>query len=117
MRHDTSVQEPGLDRHDWETEWEDLEPQLADSPGEALGELDDLVARMMEARGFPLADTEAEDTAEPETVREFMEARRIMRLVDAGERVDPGDIGLAVTAYRDLYRYLLELGPATLGPG
>jgi len=49
-------------------------------------------------------------------VREFEEARRITRLVDAGERVDPGDIGVAVTAYRNLYEYLLTLGPASLGP-
>jgi hypothetical protein len=109
------VQEPGLDRHDWETEWEALEPELADSPAEALGDVDDLVARMMEARGFPLTETAADDMSEPETVREFVEARRITRLVDAGETVDPGDIGLAATAYRNLYHYLLELGPATLG--
>jgi hypothetical protein len=109
------VHEPGLDKHDWETEWQALEPLLADSPGETLPELDDLVARMMEARGFPLTESPVEETIEPETVREFMEARRIMRLVDAGERVDPGDIGVAVTSYRSLYEYLLELGPDTLG--
>jgi hypothetical protein len=111
------VQEPGLDKHEWETEWQGLEPLLADSPGETLPEVDDLIARMMEARGFPLAETPAQDATEPETVREFMESRRIMRLVEAGEQVDPGDIGLAVTGYRNLYRYLLELGPASLGPG
>ena|SRR5436190_12166769 len=110
------VQEPGLDRHEWETEWQGLEPLIADSASEALGEVDDLVARMMEARGFPLAESPGEETAEPETVREFEEARRITRLVDAGERVDPGDIGVAVTAYRNLYEYLLTLGPASLGP-
>jgi hypothetical protein len=106
------VQEPGLDRHEWETQWEDLEPQLADAPGESLATVDDLIARMMEARGFPLTETAGEDSSEPETVREFVEARRITRLVDAGERVDPGDIGLAVNGYRNLYRYLLELGPS-----
>ncbi len=111
------MQEPGLDKHEWETEWQGLEPLLADSPTEALPEVDDLVARLMEARGFPLQESEAESTAEPETVREFVEARRITRLVDSGETVDPGDIGLAVTAYRNLYGYLLEVGPASLGPG
>jgi hypothetical protein len=110
------VQEPGLDKHEWETEWQGLEPLLADAPSEALGELDDLVARMMEARGFALSEEPGEDTAEPETTREFAEARRIMRLVDAGEPVDPGDVGLAVSSYRNLYAYLLELGPASLGP-
>jgi hypothetical protein len=116
-RHEPDVQEPGLDKHEWESEWQGLEPLLADSPAEALPEVDDLVGRMMEARGFPLAETELQDSAEPETVREFAEARRIALLVDAGEAVDPGDVGLAVTAYRNLYSYLLELGPASLGPG
>jgi hypothetical protein len=111
------VQEPGLDKHEWETEWQGLEPLLADSPAEALAEVDDLVARMMEARGFPLAESPAEDATEPETIREFVEARRITRLVEAGEAVDPGDLGLAVTGYRNLYDYLLEIGPASLGPG
>ena len=111
------MQEPGLDKHEWETEWQGLEPLIADSPTEVLPELDDLVSRMMEARGFPLAEAPGEDVAEPETTREFAEARRITRLVEAGEAVDPGDIGLAVTAYRNLYQYLLEIGPASLGPG
>jgi len=101
-----------LDKHEWDTEWQGLEPLLADSPAEALPELDALVARMMEARGFPLTETEAEDTAEPDTVREFAESRRIMRLLDSGETVDPGDVALAVNGYRNLYHYLLELGPA-----
>ena len=110
------MQEPGLDKHEWETEWQGLEPLLADSPAEALSEVDDLVARMMDARGFPLTDSPAETSSEPETVREFEEAHRITRLVEAGEAVDPGDVGVAVTAYRNLYRYLLEIGPASLGP-
>jgi len=108
----TNVQEPGLDKHEWETQWEGLEPLIADAPGEALSEVDDLVARMMEARGFPLVESPDEETTEPETVREFMEARRIAELVDAGEAVDPGDIGSAVTGYRNLYRYLLDVGTA-----
>jgi hypothetical protein len=111
------VQEPGLEKHEWETEWEGLEPLLVDSPSEALPEVDDLVGRMMEARGFALSEAPGEEPTEPETTREFAEARRITRLVDAGETVDPGDVGLAVTAYRNLYGYLLELGPASLGAG
>ena len=41
------MQEPGLDKHEWETQWEGLEPLIADAPGEALSEVDDLVARMI----------------------------------------------------------------------
>jgi len=104
------VQEPGLDRHEWETEWQDLEERLADDPYDALFELDDLVARMMEARGLPLEEREAQNETEPETVRQFVEARRITRRVGDGEEVDPGDVGFAVNAYRELYGVLLESG-------
>jgi len=104
------VQEPGIDRHEWETEWEALEPSLHDSPTEALSEADGLVARMMEARGFPLEERDGEEVAEPETVRQFEEARRITRDV-ASDSFDPGDVALAVEAYRELYTYLLAYGP------
>jgi hypothetical protein len=105
------VQEPGVDEHGWATEWEQIEPELNESPTEALGEADDLVGRMMEARGFPLAEREGEELAEPETVREFAEAHRVRMQIDSGESFDPGDVALAVESYRSLYAYLLQYGP------
>jgi hypothetical protein len=106
------MDDPGLDRHEWESEWQALEPLVNDSPAEALPELDDLVARMMVARGYPLTDEERAEKADPDVVAEFLEARRIARLADEGATVDPGDVGAAVTAYRNLYGYLLEFGPS-----
>ena len=106
------MQEPGLDRHEWESEWSDLEERLHDDPGNALFELDDLVARMLESRGVPLRELDGQTETEPETVREFTEARRITEMVGAGEDVDPGDIAHAVNSYRDLYTVLLERGLA-----
>src|SRR5436190_18738118 len=73
----SSVQEPGIDEHEWVTEWEQIEPELRDSPTEAISEADDLVGRMMEARGFPLSEREGDEATEPETVREFEEAHRV----------------------------------------
>jgi hypothetical protein len=110
------VQEPGLDEHEWITEWEDIDTLLRESPTEALSEADDLVGRMMQARGFPLEEREGEGTAEPETVREFVEARRVTRLIDSGESYDPGDVAVAVEGYRSLYAYLLEYGPTAGSP-
>jgi hypothetical protein len=111
------LQEPGLDEHLWISEWEGLEPSLHDAPTEVLAEVDDLVSRMMEARGVALEEREGEDVAEPEITREFAEARRITRLVDSGEPYDPADIALAVEAYRNLYISLLELGALADGEG
>jgi hypothetical protein len=103
------MQEPGLDRHEWETEWEQLEPLVVDAPAEALPELDDLVARMLAEAGYP---TESEDPVDdegidPEVLASFRAARDLTRQVDRGEDVDPGDVGSAVGLYREIYEHLL----------
>jgi hypothetical protein len=104
--------EPGLDRHEWESQWSDLEERLREDPSDALFELDELIARMLESRGLPLRERDGETDVEPETVREFLEARRVTELVGAAEDVDPGDIAHAINSYRELYAMLLERGPA-----
>ena len=106
------VLEPGIDEHEWTSRWEALEDDVRDTPVEALSELDELIASMMEARGFALEEREGEDATEPETVRQFVEARRVTRLVDTGESFDPGDVANAIDGYRTLYDYLLNFGPA-----
>ncbi|HEY8724597.1 MAG TPA: hypothetical protein VIL92_12155 [Gaiellaceae bacterium] len=106
------MQEPGLDEHEWITEWEGIDPLLSESPTEALSEADDLIARMMEARGIPLEEREGGELTEPETILSFMEARRVVRQIDSGESYDPGDVAVAVETYRDLYRELLDYGAA-----
>ena len=103
------MQEPGLDRHEWETEWEQLEPLVVDAPAEALSELDDLVARMLAEAGYP---TESEDPVDdegtdPEVLASFRAAHELTRQVDRGEDVDPGDVGSAVGLYREIYEHLL----------
>ena len=102
------MHDPGLDRHAWETEWQGLEPLVVDSPAEALPELDGLVARMLEAQGYPLDAEHEFEAPEAEIVKEFLEARRVTRLVEAGERVDPGDVGAAIAGYRNVYDYLTQ---------
>jgi hypothetical protein len=99
--------ESGLDRHDWETEWQGLEPLVVDAPAEALPELDRLVERMLIESGHPTTEENAHDAAEPGLVAEFLEARRITNLVEAGEPVGPAEIGAAITGYRSLYEHLI----------
>jgi hypothetical protein len=106
--HASPMQEPGLDKHVWEAEWQGLEPLVVDSPAEALPELDRLIEQMMRARGHPVDEESAWESPDPDVVAEFVEARRITRLVDAGEAVDPSDIGAAITGYRNLYEHLLD---------
>ncbi|HEY3920709.1 MAG TPA: hypothetical protein VGL76_01220 [Gaiellaceae bacterium] len=91
------MQEPGLDRHEWETEMSDLEDRLRDDPGNALLELDELLGRMVEANG-----------GAGDELRDLTAAREITRKIGAAEDVDPGDIAFAVNAYREVYDDLLE---------
>jgi hypothetical protein len=102
------MQEPGLDRHEWETEWTGLEPLVVDSPAEALPELDDLVARMLSEAGYPTEtpDPVDDEGIDPEVTASFQAAHEIAAQVDHGETVDPGDIGQAVTLYREIYEHL-----------
>ena len=102
------MREPGLAKHEWETEWQALEPLVVDSPAEALPELDELVERMLVERGYPVEEERVHEAPEPEVGAEFLEARRLMRLVEGGRGAGPGDIGAAVTGYRNLYEYLLS---------
>ena len=105
-----SMPEPGLDRHQWESEWQALEPLVVDSPGEALPELDNLVERMLDEAGYPVAtpDSVDDEGVDPEVTASFRVARDITRRVDAGEDVGPGDVGHAVGLYRELYAHLLN---------
>jgi hypothetical protein len=103
------VSEPGLDRHEWQTEWEQLEPLVEDSPGEALPELDDLIARMMDSAGYPTssADPVDDEGIDPEVLASFRAAREVAGQVDRGEDVDPGDVAQAINLYREIYEHLL----------
>ena len=98
--------EPGLDRHEWETEFQALEESLADDPVEALPELRDLIHRMLEERGYAVDDPVFEDGIDPEIAAEYRSASDIARRVDRAETVDPGDVANAINGYRALYEHL-----------
>ena len=99
--------EPGLDLHEWETEYQSLEPQLADDPASALPDLADLVERILVARGFDVNDPVAREGDDPEVVAEYLAAREIATLAERGESISPGDIGQAIAGLRALYEQLV----------
>jgi len=101
--------EPGLDRHEWESEWASLEEELADSPADVLPQLDDLVERMLEARGYAINDPVAREGDDRDVVADFLAAREITQLLAEGsDYVSPGDVAAAVNGYRSTYEFLLE---------
>ena len=101
--------EPGVDRHEWETEWEQLEPLVVDSPAEALPELDDLIRRMLVEAGYPVEtpDEVDDEGVDPEVLGSYRAAHEIRMLLDRGEDFDPGDVGQAIGLYREIYEHVL----------
>jgi hypothetical protein len=100
--------EPGLDRHEWESEWQSLDEQLADSPAETLPALDELVGRMLEARDYAIDDPVAAEGEDREVVVEFLAARETTRRLETGGNdVAPGDVAAAVNGYRSVFQNVI----------
>ena len=93
--------EPGLDRHEWSTEFAQIEEDMRDDPFDALPVLTELVERMLLARGFELQP----ERDEGGTVLEFLDAKEIS---GQAEQADPGDVALALEKLVEIYRYLDE---------
>ena len=100
------MREPGVDEHDWESEWATLEEELDTSPAETLPALGDLVERMLRERGVPL-DGEERDADAEELVGSYRAAREVSDRVERGEDVDPGDVAFAIESLREVYRALM----------
>jgi hypothetical protein len=100
--------EPGLDRHEWESEWQSLEEQLAEAPAETLPQVADLIERMLAERGYSVSDPVAREGDDREIVAEYLAAKEITRLVEGGaDDVSPGDVAAAVNGYRAIFEYLI----------
>ena len=81
--------EPGLDLHEWETRWAEIEEALEENPYEALALACDEIEGVV---GGDFVNDEL-DTA-------FAAARETADRIDRGEDVDPGDVGAAVENVR-----------------
>jgi hypothetical protein len=104
---DGTMFDPGLNRHEWESEMASLEEALRDDPGGALSELDDLVVRMLEETGYDVADPVVREGEEREIVAEFVAAHEIKEAYERGsDDLSPGDIAAAVNGYRAIFEYL-----------
>jgi hypothetical protein len=101
-----SQYEPGLDLHEWETQWQQLHDLAQDDPAQALPELADFVESILEQRG--IRPEAAPDGAgqEVDVTHAYRFAREIGDRVERGEEVSPGDIGAAHEALADVYGWL-----------
>ena len=82
---DLLMVEPGLDLHEWETRWQELQDLAADDPEQTLPEAVRFVQQMLEERGYDLVDPVVAEGDDPDVVRDFVGARDLARLVEAGK--------------------------------
>ena len=92
-----SEQEQGLELHDWETRWSELDALLEDDPAAALPDACDFVERTLEEADVPTGAVAGENE---ELLVPYRAARDTADRVERGEDVDPGDIGMAVENLR-----------------
>jgi hypothetical protein len=100
--------EPGLDRHGWASEWEQLEPVLHDAPEEALPDARDLLERMLEERGVVDDEVVTTEGVDPELLASFSAAADVARRVEQGEDVERGDLDSAAATLHALYEHLVN---------
>ncbi len=99
--------DPGLDKHLWESWWQQFEEDVQTSPGEALSELDGLILQMLEARGYAVEDPVAREGDDRDIVAEYLAAHEITELLEQGNDVSDEDIATAIEGYRSLHDYLI----------
>ena len=100
--------DPGLDRHEWESELQALEDDLRTDPADALPELDGLVARMLGESGYDLDDPVVRDGEEREVVVEYLAAREVAEAAERdSDELSPGDVAAAINGYRAVFDYLV----------
>jgi hypothetical protein len=102
-----SAEEPGLDLHEWETRWQELQDAAADEPANALPEVVRFVGQMLVERGFQLDEPVTAEGEDPDILRDFLAARDTAHLAESG-KADPGDVAAALENLSEIYDYVVS---------
>ena len=105
--------EPGLDVHEWESEWASLEDEIADSPEGALPAIHHLITRMLSQRRILDDDLVANEGADPDWIQTWQAGAELVTKLDhPGIDVEQQDVVDQIEEYRGLFEALLEQRPA-----
>jgi hypothetical protein len=93
------------------SEWQTTQASFVDDPGEAIGEADSLIQRVMRERGYPVEDFD-QRTADisvdhPDVVNNYRAAHGIATAHERG-KASTEDLRQAMVHYRALFSELLE---------
>ena len=104
---------PQATRARYAEEWQQVQERFVDDPESAVRSADELVAGVMEERGYPMDDFEqrAADVSvdHPDVVENYREGHRLVEEHRAG-RGSTEDLRQAMVHYRALFEQLLEDG-------
>jgi hypothetical protein len=105
-------------------EWRDVQENFVEQPAQAATDADVLITRVMEARGYPMKDFEAQaelvSVDHPDTVENYRFAHAV-RQRSQTQQVSTEDLREALLRYRSLFDELLRpegngAGPADPDP-
>jgi hypothetical protein len=99
--------DPGLDLHEWETRWAELQELADGAPDEALPEMVRSVAEMLMERGYDLENPVVVENEDPDVVRDFLAAREISRAAETTV-VEREDVETAIEDLGEIHEYLVE---------
>ena len=102
---------PEADRLRFAAEWRELQERFMDEPAQAADAADALITRVMEARGYPLQDFDAQaelvSVDYPETVENYRFAHAV-QLRSQSHQATTEELREAMLRYRSLFDELLR---------
>jgi FtsZ-interacting cell division protein ZipA len=102
---------PEAARQNYADEWLEVQERFVDEPAPAAAAADALVTRVMEARGYPMQNFDAQadlvSVDHPETVQDYRFAHDV-RLRSENQQASTEDLREALLRYRALFSELLR---------
>jgi hypothetical protein len=102
---------PEATRLGFVSEWRDLQERFVDQPAQATGAADALITRVMEARGYPMKDFDAQaelvSVDHPDTVENYRFAHAVQQRAET-QQASTEDLREALLRYRSLFDELLR---------
>jgi hypothetical protein len=102
---------PEATRLQFAGEWRDLQERFLDEPAQAVGGADSLITRVMEARGYPMKDFDAQvelvSVDHPDTVENYRFAHAVRQRAQT-RQASTEDLREALLRYRSLFDDLLR---------
>jgi hypothetical protein len=98
--------EPGLDLHEWETRWQELQDAAAGAPAETLPEVVGFVRQMLLERDFQLDEPVTAEGDDADIVWDFVGASEIAEAAERGE-LEREDVLVALDDLREIYDFLV----------